>query len=108
MTEKYAISLDVSIPQGTIKRPPPAIGLSSELQFQFHKVRLKDVLIRENFACAILFQFHKVRLKEKDNSACYNCAMFQFHKVRLKDLAIVRVVADGNAFQFHKVRLKEK
>ena len=75
MTEKYAISLDVSIPQGTIKRPPPAIGLSSELQFQFHKVRLKAGWVLYQLLVQVEFQFHKVRLKV-DNEKRYIPGIF--------------------------------
>ena len=41
MNEKYAISLDVSIPQGTIKSVSTSMPRALTRLFQFHKVRLK-------------------------------------------------------------------
>ena len=41
MSEKYAISLDVSIPQGTIKSGKLIFAAPAVNAFQFHKVRLK-------------------------------------------------------------------
>ena len=52
----------VSIPQGTIKRDYEFEEDGEEREFQFHKVRLKDV--RERVYDEVQrFQFHKVRLK---------------------------------------------
>ena len=76
-------------------------------EFQFHKVRLKVMLLPKNKPVP-RFQFHKVRLK------VFHVALtgriptwFQFHKVRLKvmsgELAYI-----PSEFQFHKVRLKER
>ena len=52
----------VSIPQGTIKRHYGGYSTALQIQFQFHKVRLK-VLVTEVTVNAAMFQFHKVRLK---------------------------------------------
>ena len=46
MSEKYAISLDVSIPQGTIKRFDKSGFQPTFFQFQFHKVRLKGTKLK--------------------------------------------------------------
>ena len=62
MSEKYAISLDVSIPQGTIKSGGRRKAAGDRAKFQFHKVRLKVAVVRV-LTNGNAFQFHKVRLK---------------------------------------------
>ena len=52
-------------------------------KFQFHKVRLKGLRVRQS-ADEILFQFHKVRLKVRSALSIASTPKFQFHKVRLK------------------------
>ena len=84
MSEKYAISLDVSIPQGTIKRYAEDLWRLIVTWFQFHKVRLKDILDKQNMTFT----------------------QFQFHKVRLKGALTLMLPALTRSFQFHKVRLK--
>ena len=51
--------------------------------FQFHKVRLKDITIK-NKREIDKFQFHKVRLKDNQPGYTGKNQAFQFHKVRLK------------------------
>ena len=59
-------------------------GVLLQPAFQFHKVRLKEIINRL-FSIFYEFQFHKVRLKAGRCAAWWFCAGFQFHKVRLKE-----------------------
>ena len=54
------------------------------VQFQFHKVRLKDSHKKQASAQITIFQFHKVRLKVAPAELKQQGTLFQFHKVRLK------------------------
>ncbi len=60
------MKINVSIPQGTIKRVAVPASRTILAPFQFHKVRLKDSGVDSGDVRLILFQFHKVRLKEND------------------------------------------
>ena len=62
-----------------------------KILFQFHKVRLKEILTFR-ISASSLFQFHKVRLKVRIKSFSRLLALFQFHKVRLKVIMIAVVL----------------
>ena len=53
----------ISIPQGPIEALQGNISIPTLNSFQFHKVRLKQQAVADQWLRFTLFQFHKVRLK---------------------------------------------